>query len=555
MKSYLAYTRVSTVKQGEHGSSLHEQKSAIEAYARHHALQIAEWFEETETAAKLGRRLFNRMMGELEKGRAAGVIIHKIDRSARNLKDWAQLGELIDRGIEVHFAHESLDLASRGGRLSADIQAVVAADYIRNLRQEVRKGFYGRLKQGFYPLPAPRGYLDQGKAKPKLIDPAVGPLVREAFDLYATGSYSLPTLLEEMCRRGLRGKTGKPLALDAISRMLHNPFYVGQIRIDRTGETFQGIHEPLVRQVVFDRVQAVMAGRTFARPQKHDPVFRRMIRCAACGYSLIGEIQKGHTYYRCHSRACRGTSIREEHVSAGLSAFFDLLVLSEEEFGDLRDLVEEAVASRAVTAGVRRAETRRRAAQCDGRLTRLTDAFLDENIDKETFEGRKAELLKERRALLDAIAGPDEEPEQVRLLKNLELGKMAQQAAESPFRPEFRERVKSTTSNLALRGKELEITALFPFGDLAKWRFSQHGAPCSCTPRNGDASCVVCMTRASRRHTHRDGSIVLQLDRGLVVRINLPRRARGRPSASLLTFFVKLARAAGVSGDIDALAA
>lgn len=74
------------------------------------------------------------MMQALKNGQAQGVIIHKIDRSARNLKDWAGLGELIDRGVQVHFAHEAIDLHSRGGRLLADIQAVVAADYIRNLR-------------------------------------------------------------------------------------------------------------------------------------------------------------------------------------------------------------------------------------------------------------------------------------------------------------------------------------------------------------------------------------------------------------------------------------
>ena len=56
----------------------------------------------------------------------------------------------------------SLDLNTRGGRLSADIQAVVAADFIRNLREETKKGFYGRLKQGLYPICAPIGYLDRG---------------------------------------------------------------------------------------------------------------------------------------------------------------------------------------------------------------------------------------------------------------------------------------------------------------------------------------------------------------------------------------------------------
>jgi len=41
------------------------------------------------------------MVKLLRKQTAAGVLIRKIDRSARNLRDWADLGELIDRGVEV----------------------------------------------------------------------------------------------------------------------------------------------------------------------------------------------------------------------------------------------------------------------------------------------------------------------------------------------------------------------------------------------------------------------------------------------------------------------
>src|SRR5688500_5225998 len=100
MRQYFAYIRVSTVKQGEKGSSLQEQRAAIENYARRQGLAISQWFEEKETAAKLGRPVFTEMLKGLERGRAAGVITHKIDRSARNLRDWARLGELVDRGIE-----------------------------------------------------------------------------------------------------------------------------------------------------------------------------------------------------------------------------------------------------------------------------------------------------------------------------------------------------------------------------------------------------------------------------------------------------------------------
>lgn len=162
-KRYFSYVRVSTQRQGQFGTSLTEQKAAIERYAQKFDLSIIKYFEERETAAKSGRPVFLEMLSALRKGKASGIVIHKIDRSARNLKDWADLGSLIDAGVEVHFASESLDLNSRGGRLSADIQAVVASDYIRNLREETKKGIYGRLKQGLYPFPAVIGYRDAGK--------------------------------------------------------------------------------------------------------------------------------------------------------------------------------------------------------------------------------------------------------------------------------------------------------------------------------------------------------------------------------------------------------
>ena len=131
MKPCFGYIRVSTQKQGE-GVSLEAQKDAIQAFASRQNLTVAKWFEEKETAAKSGRPIFNQMLKQLKRGAATGLIIHKIDRSARNLRDWAIVTELPDAGINVYIASESLDFNSRGGRLTADIQAVIAADYIRN---------------------------------------------------------------------------------------------------------------------------------------------------------------------------------------------------------------------------------------------------------------------------------------------------------------------------------------------------------------------------------------------------------------------------------------
>src|SRR2546426_286981 len=314
MKTYFAYTRVSTVRQGEHGVSLQEQRDAIARYAQRHALEISEWFEERETAAKQGRRVFARMLTRLQRREAEGVIIHKIDRSARNLTDWAELGDLIDQGIEVHFANESLDLNSRGGRLSADIQAVVAADFIRNLREETKKGIYGRLKQGVYPWPAPLGYLNKGKGNPKEPDPVQGPLLRRAFELYATGRYNLETLAQEMFRVGLRNRNGRKVTVNGLSTALNNLFYIGIIKLEKTGETFRGAHKTLATKSLFERVQNVLSGKARSSGWRHFLTFRRLLTCEHCTYTLIGETQKGHVYYRCHTRNWRTSCVREEVV-------------------------------------------------------------------------------------------------------------------------------------------------------------------------------------------------------------------------------------------------
>src|SRR5262249_48943879 len=331
MKIYFGYIRVSTAKQGE-GVSLQEQKAAILRYAERNVLTISEWFEERETAAKRGRPVFNQMLKLIRHGKAQGVIIHKIDRSARNLKDWADLGELIDQGIKVDFAYESLDLHSRGGRLSADIQAVVAADYIRNLREETRKGFYGRIKQGLYPLPAPVGYLDKGKGNQKEPDPATAHLVRKTFELYGSGKYNFDDLIDELYRLGLRNRVGTRLSRKGLSTILTNPFYIGLIRLGRRGgETFPGAHQPLIPKSLFDRVQEILSGKTNTRIQRYDFLFRRILTCRQCEYSLIGELQKGCVYYRCHTKNCITSCVREDIIERQVLQTLEPLQVSEQE--------------------------------------------------------------------------------------------------------------------------------------------------------------------------------------------------------------------------------
>jgi DNA invertase Pin-like site-specific DNA recombinase len=457
--TFYGYIRVSTPRQGERGVSLQEQRDAIERFASRNGFTISRWFEERETAAKSGRPIWTEMLRLLRRHSVAGVVIHKIDRSARNNRDWVDLMELVDQGtIQLHFANEALDLTTRGGRLSADIQAVVAADYIRNLREEALKGINGRLKQGILPLPAPVGYLDCGAGKPKAIDPLKGPLVRRLFELYATGRYNLHALKDEAQKSGLRNRREGLVSINGLSTILRNPFYIGLIRVSRRKEVYEGAHEPLITKSLFDRVQAVLDGKFAVRLQKHDFLFRRRLRCADCGYALIGERQKGYIYYRCHT--CSGTSVREEVPEGKLKPFLQLLQRSEEE----RVYVQEKIESLRVNWKDESANQRRtldlQLRQLAIRRARLADALLDGLLERDLFEERKEALLTEKRALEEKLASLDHEGDAgLKKLKDfLERLDSAYSLYESGTSEEKRDLVSLLTSNWTVKGRKVDFS-------------------------------------------------------------------------------------------------
>ena len=469
MTNCFAYVRVSTVRQGEKGTSLGEQRDAIMAFAARHEIKILEWFEERETAAKQGRGEFSRMMRLLKRRRDHGVIFHKIDRGARNLKDWSNIQDLIEIGVSVYFAHESVDMTTRGGRLTADLLAVIASDYIRNLRDEVKKGIRGRLKQGLLPLQAPIGYLDQGGGMPKIPDPLRAPLVRQAFELYATGSYTLMSLAVEMERRGLRNRRGKCLDAKRLDDVLRRPFYMGLIKM--AGSVYGGVHQPIISKQLFDRVQIALSGKAQARAIRHEFTYRRMIHCAGCGYRLVGERQKGNVYYRCHTRGCPTTSIREDQIEEAISITFTRVSFTKAQAAELA-----AIAAKNRERAIKAAEAAKQSLalqlqQTEIRLSKLTDALLDGVVGQSLFESKKAELLLRQAELRDKALETDSADGEERLKKFLELATNLQSGYISGNASEKQEIVKSVTSNLMLCGEKLEITLHSPFREIESRNF------------------------------------------------------------------------------------
>lgn len=482
MTTCFGYTRVSTAKQGE-GVSLDVQKEEITRYADKHGLTISRWFEEKETAAKSGRPIFDAIVRDLFAHKADGLIVHKIDRSARNFRDWAKIGELSDQGVAIHFVSESLDFQSRGGRLTADIQAVIASDYIRNLREEAKKGLRGRLKQGLYPFRAPIGYLDQGRGKPKFPDPAKAPLIQEIFELYATGNHGIRSLQGEMEARGLRNLSGGVLSRHGIETILSNPFYCGIIRIKRTGDTYDGIHETLIPASLFERVQDMKAGKCGKKTTRHMHTYRGLFKCGLCSLAMIAERQKGHVYYRCHTPDCPTKGIREEVIEQAALAEFEKSNIRSKPFAELVDVLEAWKASRQ-NQHDEAATLTMQLGKLEVQLDALMDALIEGLVDKAAYSRKKERLNFDVRRIQEIqqnSAGI--EAKQIYLTKFLELVKNLAPLYVNANPSEKRLFVRLATSNRTVVGKSVYL-------EPSNWLEAGHsvltapdGEPCRPTSR------------------------------------------------------------------------
>ncbi|TMI67792.1 MAG: hypothetical protein E6H09_23730, partial [Bacteroidetes bacterium] len=309
------------------------------------------------------------------------------------------------------------------------------------------------------PFQAPVGFLDCGPGKPKAIDPVAGPLIRTAFELYATGLWSLRALPDKLHRLGLRNRNGRNVTINGLFTILHNPFYMGLIRIQKTGDVFAGAHRPIVSKRLFDQVQDIFAGKNVPKHTIHNFTYRRMIRCSACERLLIGELQKMRVYYRCQTRGCTSACLKEETVTQTVGRELKRLELGSQEFRLYRDESIKLFEARNNESEKLREEMLLHQKKIKARRGRLVDSYLDGIVDKEDYLERKAQLIAEELDLKDRIGRLDKNWNDTssRFEEFLELANSAYLSFLSAPIDLKREMLNIVTSNFTADGKSVSI--------------------------------------------------------------------------------------------------
>lgn len=217
MTRVVAYIRVSTEKQADKGNSLEAQRAKLEAYGLAMGLEIVAFEVDAGlSASSLERPALQRALGALESGEADGILVTKLDRLTRSVRDLCDLVDeyFRDDGVLLSVG-ESIDTRSAAGRMLLKILTTIG-EWEREAIGERTSAVMQHMKAcgdftGGFPPYGMR--LVDGKLED---DHAEANNIRVARTMRASG-VSLRAIAQEL---GINNRTGKPFSASQIARMV-----------------------------------------------------------------------------------------------------------------------------------------------------------------------------------------------------------------------------------------------------------------------------------------------------------------------------------------------
>jgi DNA invertase Pin-like site-specific DNA recombinase len=245
-RATVGYIRVSTEAQAEIGLGLQVQKERIKAYATSQGLTTQKIFaDEGVSGSTLERPAMQELIEAIKRREIERVIIYKLDRISRNLRNLLNLYEdvFLKSDCALVSISENFDTHNPQGKLFFQLigsfaefeRAVITERVTSGRRLAMSKGQFGG---GGVPL----GYKSAGRgSKQIVVDPAKAETVKRTFRLRESG---LP--LKEIARRlndeGHTTATGKPFSHVQVLRVLaQEPFYRGERTVCRSLALTEGV--------------------------------------------------------------------------------------------------------------------------------------------------------------------------------------------------------------------------------------------------------------------------------------------------------------------------
>src|SRR5690606_33443266 len=251
--------RKSSEEESKQTQSLETQETILTEYASKNGLEVVEIIKESRSATNDGHRpKFDYMLQKIRDGEANAILIVRPDRLSRNYIEFGYVVKLLEEDkLQCVITPSQTYTKSEDQIMYMSIHMLTATNEPRRLSTRVKEGMKTKLAKGEYPCHAPIGYINKDKNITPC--PTNAKYIKKAFELYATGLYSLKRVSilfydEWFRRRNVKLKVCKA----DIHRMLKYSVYYGMIR--RYGQLFEGRYELIITEELFNIVQDVFNG-------------------------------------------------------------------------------------------------------------------------------------------------------------------------------------------------------------------------------------------------------------------------------------------------------
>lgn len=314
------YVRVSTQEQASEGYSISEQTDRLRKYAEAMKWNVKFYTDGGFSGANMERPALQNLIKDVKAGLIDKVLVYKLDRLSRSQKDTLYLIEDVFLANNCDFVsmNENFDTSSPFGRAMIGILAVFSQLEREQIKERMTMGLEARAKEGKFHgsavSPIGYDYID-GEL---VINDFERMQVEQIFQMYLKGS-SPNTIVEHLNNKGLTHKYGK-WNRKTVKAVLSRKTYLGLI--EHKGNIYQGNHEPIISQELFDAVQLVKKdkSRDFLNGKRNGLVVSYLgglLCCAQCGakysketkYHKSKETSKPYEYYVCNSRLKKNPSL------------------------------------------------------------------------------------------------------------------------------------------------------------------------------------------------------------------------------------------------------
>ena len=400
MKRAVLMARVSSDEQAK-GYSLDVQLDSLTKYCQRNDVEIVQSFQEDFSAKTFDRPAFKKFLqfAKVNKGKIDQLLFTSWDRFSRNIAEaYEMIGILRKLGIQPSAIEQPLDMTVPENK--AMLAFYLALPEIENDRRSIKVlgGIRGAWKAGRWINQAPRGYrnIRDANNKPIIVPNENAKYVQFAFEKIADG-YSQVEVRKELAVQG------KVFPKSVLSEILKNPAYMGKIFFPaENGEPsylIQGIHEPLVSEELFNKVQTILNAKHQKRnrpsitTKRVELPLRGILRCTCCEGLLTGSPSRSKTgkqYFYYHCNTCKTTRFRAEAANQKMETMLNHFTPSDDIINLYREMLKEALGQKAKKSTAQLTNLNEKLKNLESRLGNLQDLLADKAIAPSEYQNLKS---------------------------------------------------------------------------------------------------------------------------------------------------------------------